>query len=428
MTYKETLDYLYSQLPMYSRIGAPAYKPDLTNTIKLCAAIGNPYEKFRSIHIAGTNGKGSTSHMLAAILQTAGYKTGLYTSPHLKDFRERIRINGEMIPEQTVGDFVEHNKNEFEKIQPSFFEMTVALAFDYFAKEKVDIAVIETGLGGRLDSTNVITPVLSIITNISFDHKDMLGDTLEKIAGEKAGIIKKNIPVVIGESHPETKMVFLDKAKEMNAPIFFADENYKIKESKPVGDKLHVTIFKGLQPFLYDLVLDLPGLYQEKNICTVLQAVEELRKLHISISKQTIRKAVKKVKTLTGLRGRWDVLSQHPLIIADVGHNEGGFKEIFEQLRRQKFTHLHFVIGFVKEKNLDEILPLFPKDASYYLCCPDIPRGLDVNSLKEKTDRFFLKSSTFSSVKLALEGAKNEALPDDLIYIGGSTFVVAEAL
>lgn len=428
MTYKETLDYLYSQLPMYSRIGAPAFKKDLTNTIELCEALGNPQQKFHSIHIAGTNGKGSTSHMLAAILQTAGYKTGLYTSPHLKDFRERIRVNGDRISEETVVDFVERNKNEFEKIQPSFFEMTVALAFDHFAKEKVDVAVIETGLGGRLDSTNIITPVLSVITNISFDHTDMLGDTLEKIAIEKAGIIKKNVPVVIGESMPETKKFFIDKAGDRNAPISFADEIYSIATATLADDGLHLSVLKNKMPFLNDLILDLTGYYQEKNVCTVLQATDKLNELNFSISEQQICRALKQVKTLTGLRGRWDILSKHPLIIADVAHNEGGFKEVFEQLRKQKFNHLHFVIGFVKEKNLDKILPLFPKNATYYLCCPDIPRGLDVNSLKQAADKFSLANRIFSSSKSAFEEAKKNAQPDDLIYVGGSTFVVAEVI
>jgi dihydrofolate synthase / folylpolyglutamate synthase len=428
MNYKETLDYLYSQLPMYSRIGAPAFKKDLTNTIKLCEALGNPYQKFRSIHIAGTNGKGSTSHMLAAVLQTAGYKTGLYTSPHLKDFRERIRVNGEMISEQTVVDFAEKNKNEFEKIQPSFFEMTVALAFDHFAKEKVDVAVIETGLGGRLDSTNIITPVLSIITNISFDHMDMLGDTLEKIAIEKAGIIKRNIPVVIGESIAETKKIFKDKAGDMNAPLSFADETYFISSAAFADDGFHLSVLKNKMPFLNDLILDLPGYYQEKNVCTVLKAIDDLNDLKFSISEQQIRSALKQVKILTGLRGRWDILSKYPLIIADVAHNEGGFKEVFEQLRKQKYDKLHFVIGFVKEKDLEHILPLFPKEAIYYLCKPDIPRGLDVNSLREMADKFSLTSKTFSSAKLSLEEAKKDAKPNDLIYIGGSTFVVAELI
>ena len=428
MTYQETLDYLYSQLPMYSRIGAPAFKKDLTNTLKLCEALGDPYKKFRSIHIAGTNGKGSTSHILAAILQTAGYKTGLYTSPHLKDFRERIRINGEMIPEKTVIDFVEQNKEGFKRIEPSFFEMTVALAFDYFAKEKVDITVIETGLGGRLDSTNVITPILSVITNISFDHMDMLGDTLEKIAGEKAGIIKKNVPVVIGESNPETKKVFIDKAKEMNATISFADEVYSVSGATRDAGSLHLSLQKNKKQVFNDLVLDLTGHYQEKNICTVLKSIDELNDLNFGISEKHLRKALKEVKKLTGLRGRWDVLSHRPLIIADVAHNEGGFKEVFEQLRQLKYDQLHFVIGFVKEKDLNHILPLFPKEAMYYLCKPDIPRGMDVNIVKEYADKFGYKNQIYPSAKQALEAAKLNAKSNDLIYVGGSTFVVAELI
>lgn len=413
-TYGETLNYLYSQLPMYSRIGAAAYKENLDNTIALCNILGNPQKGFKSIHIAGTNGKGSTSHILAAILQQAGYKTGLYTSPHLKDFRERIRVNGKMIEEDFITEFVCKYKNDFKDIQPSFFEMTVGLCFNYFKEQKIDIAIIETGLGGRLDSTNIITPLLSVITNISFDHKDLLGDTLEKIAGEKAGVIKRNVPVVIGETHIETKDVFIRKVKEQNSTIVFADDEY------------NRTLFNNHQDLIEYFSLDLIGYYQKKNILTVLASVEQLRKAGYKISNSALHNALSHVKQITGLRGRWEVLSTEPLTIADVAHNEAGIKEVLQQLSHYANRKIHFVLGFVKEKDISAILNLFPKEQTYYFCKPDIDRGLDTVTLQQKAQEAGLKGKIYPSVASAVSAAKASAGKNDVIYIGGSTFVVSE--
>ncbi len=411
---------------MFHRIGAAAYKADLNNTIAICELLHNPQNKFRSIHIAGTNGKGSTSHMLAAILQTAGYKTGLYTSPHLKDFRERIRINGEMISEKKVTDFVEKYSKQFEEINPSFFEWTVGLAFEFFAEEKVDIAVIETGLGGRLDSTNIITPLLSIITNISYDHKDLLGDTLEKITIEKAGIIKQNIPVVIGETLPEIKNVFVQKAKDQDAKIVFADEYYKITEQK--YSEISQTISVTVENENLNFTLDLSGNYQQKNICTVLAAVTELQIQGFKISDEQIHIALSNTKQITGLRGRWEILQTNPLTIADVGHNEAGIKEVTEQIHSIKKERVHFVLGMVGDKDRKNILELLPKNFIYYLCKPSIPRGLDEKILFEEAIAIGLKGNYFPSVESAFEEAKKNASSNDLIFIGGSTFVVAEII
>ncbi len=416
MNYEQTLQYLYSQLPMYSRIGTAAYKDNLDNTYALCNILGNPQKDFRSIHIAGTNGKGSTSHILAAILQQSGYKTGLYTSPHLKDFRERIRVNGKMIEERFVTEFVSKYKSDFENIHPSFFEMTVGLCFEYFKEQNIDVAVIETGLGGRLDSTNIITPLLSVITNISYDHKDLLGDTLEKIATEKAGIIKRNIPVVIGETHKETKDVFIKKAKEQNSVIVFAD------------DKNNHTSFNNHQDLLKYFSLDLAGYYQQKNMLTVLASVEQLRKSGYKISGSALHNACAHVKQITGLRGRWDILSKEPLTIADVGHNEAGIKEILQQLSHYTNRKIHFVLGFVKEKDISSILKLFPKEQTYYFCKPSIDRGLDIVTLQQKANEAGLKGQTYPSVLSAVSTAKKSADNNDIIFIGGSTFVVAEII
>ncbi len=409
---------------MFHRIGAAAYKADLNNTIAICNSLNNPQNNFRSIHIAGTNGKGSTSHMLAAVLQTAGYRTGLYTSPHLKDFRERIRINGEMISEKKVIDFVKKYSKQFEEIKPSFFEWTVGLAFEFFAEEKVDVAVIETGLGGRLDSTNIITPLLSIISNISFDHKDLLGDTLQKIATEKAGIIKQNIPVVIGESQDETKNVFIHKAKELTAPIVFADEHFKV--SKKIYSEFHQTLSVTSENKSKEFTLDLSGNYQQKNICTVLAAVAELRKQNFKISDEQIHLALSNTKQITGLRGRWEILQPQPLTIADVGHNEAGIKEVMEQIHSLKKETVHFVLGMVGDKDRKNILELLPKNFIYYFCKPNIPRGLDEKILFEEATTIGLKGNFFTSVQSAYDKAKKNASENDLIFIGGSTFVVAE--
>jgi len=424
--YSETLDYLFSQLPMFHRIGAAAYKADLNNTIAICNRLNNPQNNFKSIHIAGTNGKGSNSHMLAAIMQTAGYKTGLYTSPHLKDFRERIRINGEMISEKKVIDFVEKYSKQFEEIKPSFFEWTVGLSFKFFEEEKIDIAVIETGLGGRLDSTNIITPLLSVITNISYDHKDLLGDTLQKIAVEKAGIIKQNIPVVIGETQSETKNIFIQKAKEHSAPIVFADEHFKISEKKYSGFNQTLTVTAENKS--QDYTLDLSGNYQQKNICTVLAAVTELRKQNFNIPDEQIHHALLNTKQITGLRGRWEILNSSPLTIVDVGHNEAGIMEVMEQIHSLKKETVHFVLGMVGDKDRKNILQLLPKNFIYYFCKPNIPRGLDEKILFAEATSIGLKGKYFPSVQSAYDEAKKNASENDLIFIGGSTFVVAEII
>ncbi|MEZ2336160.1 folylpolyglutamate synthase/dihydrofolate synthase family protein [Mucilaginibacter sp. RCC_168] len=432
MNYNETIQYLYTQLPMFTRDGASAFKKDLTNTIELCKRLNDPQHQFKSVHIGGTNGKGSTSHMLAAILQTAGYKTGLYTSPHLKDFRERIRVNGQMISEQTVIDFVAQHRADFEEIAPSFFEMTVALAFDVFAREKVDIAIIEVGLGGRLDSTNVITPLLSVITNIGWDHMNMLGDTLQLIAGEKAGIIKPGIPVVIGEHQPEVASIFIDKARAMQSELLFGSDYWKIYPSvgeSQVSDYLSFAIEK-TRPEIsyYKLKLDLPGTYQLKNVKTVLTTIEELKKMDFDISDDNIRNGLSRVKTLTGLHGRWEILNTQPLTICDTGHNTDGIQEVVKNIAAVDYQQLHFVIGMVNDKDITKVLALLPTKAIYYFCKPDIPRGLDAESLMLKAESFDLHGETYPSVKAALSAAQANATDNDLVFVGGSTFVVAEVV
>jgi dihydrofolate synthase/folylpolyglutamate synthase len=437
MNYQETLSYLYNQLPMFTRVGASAFKKDLTNTIALCETLDNPQHKFKSIHIGGTNGKGSTSHMLAAVLQTAGYKTGLYTSPHLKDFRERIRINGAMISEQEVVDFVAQHQTDFETIEPSFFEMTVALAFDAFARHQVDIALIEVGLGGRLDSTNIITPLLSVITNIGWDHMNLLGDTLPLIAGEKAGIIKPGIPVIIGEHQPEVADIFTKTATEKVSPIVFASEQWDIIPSteQNIGDAgqpslLNVAVnSKPENPVKadYPLQLDLTGTYQLKNVKTVLSAVETLRSQGWVITDEHVTTALKHVKTLTGLQGRWQTLSTHPLTICDTGHNSDGIQEVLKNIAGVPYQHLHFVLGMVNDKDISKVLSLLPKtDTTYYFSKPDLPRGLDAVALKQQAQAFYLQGNTYTSVSLALKAAQQQAGPKDLVFAGGSTFVVAE--
>jgi len=428
MTYRQTIDYLYAQLPMYSRIGAAAYKADLHNTVALCKAIDDPQTKFKSIHIAGTNGKGSTSHMLAAILQQAGYKTGLYTSPHLKDFRERIKINGDMISEAFVVDFVERTKTISERIRPSFFELTVAMAFDYFEKEKVDIAVIETGLGGRLDSTNIITPLLSVITNIGFDHTDILGNTLEKIAAEKAGIIKPGVPVVIGEYLPETKDIFISKAMEMNAPVHFVQDEYTVSNTSYSPHLLRCDITNTIQHITESYELDLNGLYQTKNICTVLCAEGILMQQGFTINKEQEKKALKQVKKLTGLYGRWDVISEDPAIILDVAHNEDGIKKVIDQLSYiQKINAtVHFVMGMVKDKDVTKVLSILPKNARYYFSNAHIERAMQHKDLLEKATAHQLNGESFDDVNMAIQAAKEHAAATDIIIVCGSVFLIAE--
>jgi dihydrofolate synthase/folylpolyglutamate synthase len=433
MTYQQTLDYLYLQLPVFTRVGASAFKKDLTNTLLLCEKLGNPQQQFKSVHVGGTNGKGSTSHMLAAVLQTAGYKTGLYTSPHLKDFRERIRINGEMIPEDEVVNFVAAQQENINAIQPSFFEMTVAMAFAYFAQEQVDIAVIEVGLGGRLDSTNVIMPLLSVVTNIGWDHMNLLGNTLPEIAAEKAGIIKQKTPVVIGEYQPEVAAVFTEKAKLENAPLRFASEDWRLQK---IGNQNQLTEYLEVQiepikttastPISSILKLDLTGSYQLKNLKTVLSGLDELKKQGFDIPDDAVFTALKEVKKLTGLNGRWQILNRQPLIICDTGHNPEGIAEVLENIAATPHEHLHFILGMVNDKDSSKVLSLLPKKATYYFCKPDIPRGLPASLLKEQAQYYGLQGTDFSTVKEALGAAKNMAQANDLIFAGGSTFVVAE--
>jgi dihydrofolate synthase/folylpolyglutamate synthase len=431
MTYEQTLDYLFTKLPMFSRIGAAAFKKDLTNTIRLCESLGNPQNKFKTIHIAGTNGKGSTSHMLAAILQTAGYKTGLYTSPHLKDFRERIKIDGQWCDELFVTDFTQRIQPLIDEIEPSFFEITVAMAFDYFAKQEVDIAVIEVGLGGRFDSTNIITPELSIITNIGWDHMNMLGDTLEKIAFEKGGIIKKNIPVVIGEVIAETKPVFEGitadlSTAQVDSQIMYAEESRYIAGWEYEHHQLIVEVVDKHNDAHHTYTLDLPGIYQTKNLLTVLEASHQLQMQGWKTDKTTIQKALPHVKRLTGLHGRWEVIHHDPVVILDVGHNIDGITQIVKQIELSDYHHLHVVIGMVKDKEIDAVLALLPKQAVYYFTQAQIPRAMDAESLKLNAERFELIGKTFGDVNIALQNALSHAHKEDMILICGSVFLVGE--
>jgi len=414
---------------MFTRIGASAFKKDLTNTIIFCEALGNPQQQFKSIHVAGTNGKGSTSHMLAAVLQAQGYKTGLYTSPHLKDFRERIRINGKMIAKSEVVSFVKKQKKLIEKVEPSFFEVTVAMAFDHFARHQVDIAVIEVGLGGRLDSTNIIQPELSLITNISMDHMNMLGNTIEEIAGEKAGIIKPNTPVVIGETQEKSADVFIRKAKEVAAPIFFADEIFSAKDFKLKRAKLSLSVFENETLKFSNLVCDLTGVYQHKNILTVLEALTKLNETtSFEISESSIFAGLKQVKKLTGLQGRWQTLSKNPLVICDTGHNEAGIAEVIKNINQTKFEKLHIVFGMVKDKDISKVLSMMPKNATYYFCQPDLERALSADELKQQAADYHLRGKSYATVAEAKAIAISTAGKNDLVFIGGSTFVVAEAI
>ena len=431
MTYKETIDYLYQHLPMFSRIGAAAYKADLHNTIALCEALDNPHKKFRSIHIAGTNGKGSTSHMLAAMLQQAGYRTGLYTSPHLKDFRERIKVNGEMVREDFVVEFTERTIQISASIQPSFFELTVAMAFEYFVQEKIDIAVIETGLGGRLDSTNVITPILSVITNIGYDHMNILGNSLETIAAEKAGIIKQNVPVVIGETLPITKSIFVDTAAALNAPILFASEEYTVSNIVSNVHSLCCDVKSTAQLITESFVLDLNGLYQVKNLCTVLCAEAVLFDQGFKIKNEDEKFALANTKKLTGLFGRWDVISEDPLIILDVAHNEDGIKQLVVgswqlAVGSRQPGRMHFVLGVVRDKDINKVLSLLPKDATFYFTNAHIPRAMPCDELKEKAAAYGLTGTAYDDVNDAIKAALQNSGPEDIIIVCGSVFVVGE--
>jgi dihydrofolate synthase / folylpolyglutamate synthase len=431
MSYRETLDYIFARLPMYQRIGPAAYNADLGNTTTLCRLLGNPQDSFRSVHIAGTNGKGSTSHLLASILQETGIKTGLFTSPHLKDFRERIRVSGKMIPEENVIRFIERYKASFETIEPSFFEMTVGLAFDYFREEQIDIGIIEVGMGGRLDSTNILTPLISVITNISFDHMQFLGDTLLKIAEEKAGIIKPSVPVVIGETQDDLRPVFLEKARENDSEIIFADELFSLsgwtilKKEEP---GVTFDILKNSTPWIPGIVCPLTGDYQKKNILTVAAVCDLLRSQGWMISDANIRTGISGVIRNTGFSGRWQVLSHSPLTICDTGHNEGGLREVLAQISGTHFEKLHFVFGMVNDKDADSILRMLPGDAVYYFCKADVPRGMDAAELCMKAKEAGLTGEVFASVRDAVMAAQKRAGMKDLVFIGGSTFVVAEAL
>ena len=424
MNYQETIDYLFNVTPLFQNIGKDAYKEGLDNTIILDNHFNNPHKKFRTIHIAGTNGKGSCSHTIAAILQLAGYKTGLYTSPHLIDFSERIKVNGEPVEKEFVIDFVKQNKDFFEPLHPSFFELTTAMAFLYFAEKEVDVAVIEVGLGGRLDCTNIITPDLSIITNISFDHTQFLGNTLKEIAKEKAGIIKGKRPVIIGEYTPETKTVFEDKAKSTNSDIIFAEDNKLINGYKQTENGL--LLYKSDK--IKDLYGELNGLYQVKNTNTILNAVYKLIELGYNIDETNIKNGFRNVCHLTGLMGRWQKLEENPTIICDTGHNIGGMKYIVEQLSRMKYDKLHIIIGMVNDKDINGVISLLPKNAKYYFTQASVKRALPAEQVKEIANNHGLKGEAYSSVEKALTIAKNNAKENDLIFIGGSTFIVADLI
>jgi len=405
MTYLDTVNWMFAQLPMYQQQGKSAYKIDLSNTILLAKHLNNPEQKFKTIHVAGTNGKGSTCHMLASILQDAGYKVGLYTSPHLKDYRERIKINGKEISKQFVIQFIKRNKSFFESNALSFFEMTVGLAFEYFAKQKVDIAIIEVGLGGRLDSTNIITPEVSVITNIGLDHTQFLGNTLQLIAKEKAGIIKPNVPVVIGETQKETESIFRKIAKERSAEIIFADQTIKTEHRS-----------------------DLKGIYQSNNIKTAIQTIKFIQSRGFCINNSNIKKGLLEVINNTGLLGRWQTITEHPKVICDTAHNRAGLKMVMKQLQNEDYNNLHIVFGVVNDKNLDAIINLLPKEATYYLCKPNIPRGLEVKKLKAYFKSKELICEGYNSVREAYKKALDRAADTDVIFVGGSTFVVAEII
>ena len=428
MNYNETLNWMFNKLPMYQRIGAAAYKADLNTTIEILNHLGNPQHNFKSIHIAGTNGKGSVSHSLASVFQEAGYKTALYTSPHLRDFRERIRINGEMISEDKVVSFIDENKQKLEELELSFFEMTVAMAFDYFSKEKVDIAIVEVGMGGRLDSTNVIRPELSLITNISLDHVKFLGENEALIAVEKAGIIKPETPIVIGETQERSKDVFIEKAKEQNAPIYFADQIIVCRKNETESIEYQdFDIYKNNALYLKNLQYPLLGNYQKKNLATIICALDIVRD-KFNVKDEHILNGLAKVITNTGLMGRWQIINKKPLAIADTGHNVAGINEVVKQLSETKFDKLHFVLSVVNDKDIEGILRLLPDYAEYYFCKADIPRGLDANILAEKAIAVGLRGKVYSSVRQAYETACRDAKDGDLVFVGGSNFTVAEVV
>lgn len=431
--YKATIDYMYTRLPMFQRIGSAAYKKDLTNIRALCDFLGQPQQQYKTIHVAGTNGKGSVSHMLCAIFQQKGLKTGLYVSPHYKDYRERIKVNGRYVSKRFVIEFIDKLRPIIEQVNPSFFEINVAMAFEYFRQQKVDMAIIETGLGGRLDSTNIIDPVISVITNISFDHMSMLGNTLPEIAVEKAGIIKPGRPVVIGERQTEVQEVFTRKADELSCPILFASDHFTATTASSDLRHTFFDIYKDDRILAQHAPFNLHGTYQEKNIATVLGAVQMLNYVadvyHLPVmSLLDFLHAGKDLKALTRFMGRWQLLSAHPLTICDSGHNEAGIRFIMQQLATIHYQQLHFVIGVVNDKDIQTILALLPKDAVYYFCKANVPRGLNPNELKQIASTFGLLGKSYSSVRNALKAARKHAGPDDLVFVGGSTFVVAEVI
>ena len=426
-SYSSVLEYIYAKLPMFQRQGPSAYKKDLTNTILLCEAVGNPQDRIKTIHIAGTNGKGTTTHIIAGGLQAQGYKVGVYTSPHYKDFRERIKINGEYISAKYVTGFINQYYKQIEAIQPSFFEVTVALAFAYFESENVDYAIIETGLGGRLDSTNIIKPLLSVITNISYDHQQLLGDTLEAIAGEKAGIIKHSIPVIIGERQKDVEKVFVQKAKEVETTILFAEDHVKLTLLHDDHSLKAYKVTYNDKPWIHSLSTTLSGPFQEKNIITGLCALKLMGQF-IQIDETKLINFFPDLVKKTGYIGRWQILGRHPLIIADSAHNEGGLNLVLKEIRNIAKTNLHVVIGFVNDKDLGKVLTLFPENAIYYFAKANIPRGLEAKLLKEEALKYGLKGKEYSSVRKAFAAAKKKAKTDDLIFVGGSIFVVAEVI
>lgn len=425
--YKDILEYIFSKLPMYQRQGSAAYKKDLTNVIALCEALGNPHNHMKFVHVAGTNGKGSTSHLIAGMLQLSGYKTGLFVSPHYKDFRERIKIDGVKIDKKFIVEFVIRHKELIERINPSFFELNFVLAMLYFKTKNVDIAVIEVGIGGRLDSTNVISPLLSVITNISFDHKDMLGNTLKEIAGEKAGIIKSNVPVIIGEYQEEVIDVFEAKAKELNAPLYLVKNLVAIKKinESSIMDSYQLQFFDEDKNWYFETTII--GPYQHKNLATSLAAIKVLSR-HLSIDFHSVFSRFQYLGKLTGLIGRWQILGTQPLIIVDSAHNEAGLQFAINKLQEYKYDLLHFVIGFVNDKDLSNVLSLMPTEAKYYFCKADIPRGLHADILKEKAVEYHLKGKAYNSVKNAFTAARKAASERDLIFVGGSIYVVAEVI
>ncbi|MGC4233764.1 MAG: folylpolyglutamate synthase/dihydrofolate synthase family protein [Niabella sp.] len=428
MNYQQTLDYMYSRLPMFSRVGSDAVKSGFANITALCEILGNPHQKGKFIHVAGTNGKGSVSHILASVLQSAGYRTGLYTSPHLKDFRERIKINGRMIDESRVVDFIEKIKPFIESVQPSFFEITVAMAFDHFAAEGADIAIIETGLGGRLDSTNIINPVLSVITNIGWDHVQILGDTLEKIAAEKAGIIKPQVPVVVGEKREATESVFRDKAAATGSALFFAGDHYHVEHWLYEDEMLLVEVSEQGKTDHKKYCLDLTGQYQIKNLVTVLESCRHLRAAGCHLPEEAIVQGLKHVKKHTGLHGRWETIQHNPRVVLDVAHNESGMQELLNQLEISTYHQLHIILGMVKDKDVDTVLNMLPLNAVYYFTNAHIPRALDAATLKDKAALRGLSGHVFENVNVAIAAAKVHAHKDDLILVCGSVFLVGEVM